>query len=88
MFPADGDGIVNDLRIHEGGDAEMDEDDVVILAVGFQIVQTVEDGVLIGGASHTDPAHLGDTVLAYHGPDHVHVGLDADQFDGVDLGSA
>lgn len=47
---ADGDGVVDDLLVHKGGDGEVDEDDVLVRAVGVQVVHPVDDRLLVAAA--------------------------------------
>ena len=80
------DDVGQHTGLDERPDAVVDDDDVVVRALSFQVENAVPDGLLPAFAAGHDPLELVDAELPGIGPQHLVPAVDTDDFDGVDAG--
>ena len=80
------DDVGQHTGLDERPDAVVDDDDVVVRALSFQVENAVPDGLLPAFAAGHDPLELIDAELPGIGPQHLVPAVDADDLDGVDAG--
>ena len=85
VFPALDDDVGEDRRVHHGPDPVMYDDDIVIAAFSFKVVNSVADGFLSRLSAGHDPLELVDSELPRVSAHNIVPSVDTDDFDGVDL---
>ena len=64
----------------------MHDDDIVLRAFPFQVIDAVADGFLPRVSAGNDPLELVNAILPRVSPDNIMPSVDEDKFDRVDLG--